>query len=437
MAVDAGLLTNNLGEVKYNKVPDVSAIANNFASMQGTQAQTNRTNILAQGDQLEYNNKVGAQNALANPDLQGQDLIKAAAPFGETGMKMASAKFGTQTDFSKMTSENMDAASKILPTIVDQASLDKANEWTEKNFGVSHLPKIYDEVGKQQIQQMGIGLAKIQEQTLAMMKNQQEYGFKNAELKDKQDRTQVYKQMADNGTMNAGASVARSASAGPMNSVQAKIFGGYVDRVDQFARVYPDHVAELQNINNSINALDKETNQGGPITGGLAEQRVKILNSLSSVYDLTPEQKQTLSNSQNLQQTLKEIVSQAAITTPVKGKQGLTDADLKFVEGVKNGTIELTVDNLKKVLRIGANTKVHYENSVIKDARAVAKSGKITSSNLQDFANKPLRSMLSYDGLTLISPDGRTHTFEKPDQAKTAYEDFNRELEQEAKDGSY
>jgi hypothetical protein len=430
MAVDASLLTNNLGEVKYNQVPDISAISSQFAAADQARSQTARNNILAQGDQLEYNNKVGAQNVLSNPDLQGQDLIKAAAPFGETGMKMTSARFGTQADYSKLTSENMDAAFKILPTIVDQASLNKAREWSMKTFGESHLPEIYDELGKQKIQQMGIGLAKIQEQTQAMMKNQMDYSFKERQLG-------IDQQKADTGTIIAGSNATRAARSGPGLIAQTKIDSAGNDEVEQFAKTYPDHVAALQNMNKSIAVLDKSTNQGGPITGGLAEERLAVLNALSSVYDLTPEQKQTLTTTQNLQKALKDITEVAAITTPVKGKAGLTDADLQFVERVKSGELPMTVENLKRVLRIGANSRIQIENNAIRKARSVKKNGIIKGTYVEDFASQPLKSMLSPDGITLISPDGRKHTFEKPEQAKAAYEDLNRALEQEAKDGSY
>jgi hypothetical protein len=426
MAVDASLLTNNLGEVKYNQLPDISAISSQFAAADQARSQTARNNILAQDDQRVLTNNQRADNYLAqNPGVQGEERNRGLQQFGTQGAKVGEALNTNDQASFNLTEDKIKAATDGLRSAVDDNSYQQYLNYAREKFGpdaLKNLPPVYN---KAQVDQLIFGGDKLLKTILEMKKLEQgdkrieyDYEINNRRATDSEKRTDLM-----------GGASARSGD--------NKIISDQIVELNGFGANLPKNIQDTQMIENALVNLDKSPNQGGPITGGLGETRTSLLRGLSSFVNLSPEAMKSLESTENLSQTFKRIVSQEAMTTPVKGKAGLTDADLQFVKELVGGTIELTPETLKKAFRIGLNNKLASENDAIKKSRDILKNTGRRSVYLEQLATRPLKSMISHDGVTLVSPDGKAKTLPSPEAARAARDKYNAFLAEEAANASY
>jgi hypothetical protein len=424
MPVDANILSSGLPELKYNDLPDVSAISQRYAAADQARADTARTNILAKGDQLAYDNTVGAQNALAqNPDLRGQDLISATAPYGTQGAKLADSQIGADQANTNLTSDKLKTAQQLLPSIVDQRSLDQANDFSLKNFGSSNLPKIYNEQTKQQLQQMSLGIDKI----MSHLEEQQKIGI-SQQTADTNEAHLIRsdQNQADFHTLLARNTGQRIYNSSPEGKASAIPLNDDIKSVSMYSKDLPNHNSAMQGIERVSSALDKEPDNGGPIIGGLAEERANLINSAGTIFGLSPEQLDSLKNTQDLNHVMKQMVGMAASSSAFKSSRGIPVAEANFVKDATAGNVTYTKPMLKQLLGTFKNIQQSRENDMILRAQNLVKQmGSKSGYDVMKVAKMQPKAILSIDGTTVTSPDGRSVQLPTSEQAKQFVDHYN------------
>jgi len=432
MAVDAGLLTNNLGEVKYNQIPDISAIANNYASMQGTQAQTNRTNILAQGDQLDYNNKVGAQDAyknalIANPDMSPRDIIKTTAPFGQPGSDLAKSQIGVRSDNTKLTMDGLKTVSQFVQGVTkDPSTYTRARESIIQQLGPGAAEHLPTEFNPQAIQQIQVGVDK----TIEEINRQKDLQIQQQTA----NQTGEHLIRSDENTARyhdaiAGNQIKRIDYSSPEAHAYGKDLTEESKDITDFAKTLPDRDAVKAGTARVRAALDKMPQDGGPITGAGADFLYDLSNLGAKVFGTSPDLNTTLKNTQDLKHVMGQMYSTAAATSPFKSSRGIPVADNQFIKEATVGEKTYTVPMLKQLVNVFDNVQQAKENDKIFKARfLVEKMGHRASYDALKIAKMQPKAILSIDGVTVATPDGQNIQFSDPQQAKAAYDKINQRL---------
>lgn len=428
MPVDASLLTrgNPTSEIKYNEIPNIADIANKYAQGDQTRATTAGQNILNRSNQLAYDNTQGAQNVLAqNPNLRGQELIAATAPYGEQGAKLAQSQIGTQAANTGLTLDNLKVAYEMIQPTSDQPSWDRFRDAMIQNVGpqsVAHLPTVFNPETansfKMSLKDIWEATSRAAQVERSIAKDQKDAEFKGAMI-NLADR----KVTADTNYKNVRLNQTDPETVANIRG-DAQNLTDTIKSIEGFATNLQQHSQFEQDARGAIADLKKLPGDGKPITGGLATQRLAIANTMGSLLGLSPEQKNEITTTQNLNSTLKKLVSQAAANSPLKDAKGISNADLAVIAMAGSGDLDYTEEQLIKLLNAGINNGIAAENKQIRNARFA--QGKRQSPSLNMIASRPLRAILSTDGVTVTTPDGKHIQAPDPTTAQKIWEEINQ-----------
>ena len=188
-----------------------------------------------------------------------------------------------------------------------------------------------------------------------------------------------------------------------------EVFGGKVAEADVGKLAIAEKAPQLAESANRIIGL---VQQGNVFTGPVADVKLNIARALN-VAGASNQDK--IANTEALVAATGQSTLDAIKGAGLGAGQGFTDKDLKFLQGVAGGTINLTAQTLTELATLQHRAAERAATAWNKRSQEIPKEVmQGTGLSTTPITVPPLSKGRTAAGNVVVTPDGQTHTFPTP-----------------------